>query len=336
MKVMTPDARTVTEAPAPRLAGGLLLALVSATSFGTSGTLASGLLETGWSAGAAVLVRIAVAAVVVLPFGVYALRGRWRLLRSNAGLVATYGVAAVAGAQLCYFLAVSRMQVATALMIEYAAPAVVVGWLWLRHGQRPGPVTLVGAGLSTVGLVIVLDLTSGAGVDPVGVLWALGAMAGVATYFVISADEDNGLPPMALAAGGLVVGAALLGLAALVGLLPMTASTADTAYAGREVPWWLPVAGLGLVSAAMAYTSGIAASRRLGSRLASFVGLLEVVAAVGFAWLLLDELPSVVQLAGGGLILAGVVVVRLGERAGTPGPMSDRSPAGPASAPAAS
>jgi len=324
MKSLTPDARPVRLTPAPRLASGLALALLSATTFGTSGTLASGLLETGWSAGAAVLVRIAVAAVVVLPFGVYSLRGRWELLRGNAGLVATYGVTAVAGAQLCYFLAVTRMQVGTALMIEYAAPAVVVGWLWLRHGQRPGPVTVGGAALAGIGLVLVLDLTSGVGVDPVGVLWALGAMAGVAAYFVISADEDNGLPPMTLAAGGLVVGAALLGLAGLVGLLPMTTSTAATTYAGREVPWWLPLAGLGLLSAAVAYTSGIAASRRLGSRLASFVGLLEVVAAVGFAWLLLDELPKAVQLAGGVLILAGVVVVRLGERPIRPVPAAEQ------------
>lgn len=291
-----------------------MLALISATTFGTSGTLASGLLETGWSAGAAVLFRIGVAAVVVLPFGIRSLHGRWGLLRGNAGLVATYGVTAVAGAQLCYFFAVTRMQVGPALMIEYAAPAVVVGWLWLRHGQRPGPVTLGGAGLAAVGLVLVLDLTSGAGVDPVGVLWALCAMVGVATYFVISADEDNGLPPMTLAAGGLVVGAGLLAVAALTGILPMSGSTAATTYAGQEVPWWLPLAGLAVLSAAVAYTSGIAASRRLGSRLASFVGLLEVVAAVGFAWWLLDELPSAVQLAGGALILAGVVVVRLGER----------------------
>src|SRR3954447_24718078 len=112
MKAMTDDVRLGAEGRESRLASGLVLALVSATTFGTSGTLASGLLETGWSAGAAVLVRIAVAAVVMLPFGVRALRGRWGLLRSNAALVATYGVTAVAGAQLCYFLAVTRMQVA--------------------------------------------------------------------------------------------------------------------------------------------------------------------------------------------------------------------------------
>ena len=60
--------------------------------------------------------------------------------------------------------------------------------------------------------------------------------------------------------------------------------------------------------------TGIAASRRLGSRLASFVALLEVVAAVVFAWLLLDQLPETLQFAGGALIVAGVIVVKLGER----------------------
>jgi drug/metabolite transporter (DMT)-like permease len=260
-----------------------------------------------------VLVRIAVAALAVAPFGALVLHGQWHLLRRNAALVVTYGLLAVAGAQFCYFAAVSRMQVGPALMIEYTAPAAVVLWLWLRHGQRPGRVTLVGAALAALGLVLVLDLTSGDGLDGVGVLWALGAMVGAASFFVISADEETGLPPMALAAGGLLVGTAVLGLLGAVGVLPMRVSGAATSYAGRSVPWWLPLLVLGLVTAAVAYTTGIAAGRRLGSRLASFVALLEVVAAVCFAWALLGELPRLVQLAGGLLILAGVVGVRLGE-----------------------
>ena len=318
MQAMTHD--TPIGAPDPtvpagsRPASGLAFAIVSATTFGMSGTLGRGLLDTGWSPGAVVLVRIAIAALVVTPFGVMALRGRWGLVGRNAGLIVMYGVLAVAGAQFCYLAAVSHMQVGPALMIEYTAPAAVVMWLWLRHGQRPGTVTLLGAGLAALGLVLVLDLLSGAGLDAVGVLWALGAMVGAASYFVISADESNGLPPMALAAGGLVVGAVLLGSLGLVGLLPMHATTAHTTYAARSFGWWVPLVVLGLVTAAIAYTTGIAAGRRLGSRLASFVALLEVVAAVGFAWLLLGELPRAVQLLGGLLILAGVVVVKLGER----------------------
>lgn len=315
MTAMTPDAPTLRHSRSGATTRvGLAFALVSAVSFGLSGALARPLLESGWSAGAVVLIRIGVAAVVVLPFGVVSLRGRWSLLRRNAGLVVTYGVLAVAGAQFCYFSAVGYMQVGPALLIEYTAPAAVVVWLWLRHGQRPGAITLAGAGLAAVGLVLVLDLLSGADLNLAGVLWALAAMVGAATYFVISADESNGLPPMALAAGGLVVGAVVLGLLGVVGLLPMDAATTPVAYAGTTVATWLPLALLGLVTAALSYTTGIAAGRRLGSRLASFVALSEVVAGVLWAWLLLDELPLPIQLVGGLLILAGVVIVKLGER----------------------
>jgi drug/metabolite transporter (DMT)-like permease len=97
-------------------------------------------------------------------------------------------------------------------------------------------------------------------------------------------------------------------------MVPLHAATAPVAYRGSAVPFWLPLLGLGVVTAAVSYVSGIAASRRLGSRLASFVALLEVLFALVFAWLLLAELPRTVQFLGGALILVGVVVVKLGER----------------------
>lgn len=316
---MTTMARDLTRgsglqpAGASRRGTGLAFAILSAASFGMSGALARQLLDHGWSAGAIVLVRVGIAALVVAPFGLVALRGRWALLRRNAATILAYGALAVAGTQFCYFSAVQHMQVGPALLIEYTAPAAVVLWMWLRHGHRPGTVTLAGAALAAVGLVLVLDLLSGSDLSVVGVLWSLGAMVGAAAYFVISADEDNGLPPMVLAAAGLLVGTVLLAVAGLVGVLPMHARRATVEYAGTPVAWWVPILLLGVVTAAVAYTSGIAASRRLGARLASFVALLEVIAAVVFAWVLLGELPHAPQLAGGLLVLAGVVVVKLGE-----------------------
>jgi drug/metabolite transporter (DMT)-like permease len=122
------------------------------------------------------------------------------------------------------------------------------------------------------------------------------------------------LPPVSLAAAGLAAGALMLAALGAVGVLPMATATASPTYAGGEVGWIVPVLGLGVVTAGLAYWAGIAASRRLGSRLASFVALLEVVFGVVFAWLLLDQLPGPLQLAGGVLIVAGVVVVKLGER----------------------
>lgn len=312
MTTMTRD--IIPAGPRSRTGAGLSFALVSAITFGLSGALARPMLEAGWSSGAVVLIRVGVAALVVAPFGAYALRGQWQVLRRNAGLVTMYGILAVAGAQFCYFSAIQYMQVGPALLIEYTAPAAVVIWMWLRHHQRPGRLTVAGAAMAAVGLALVLDLVSGADPSLPGALWALAAMVGAASYFVISADESNGLPPLALAAGGLVTGTAALALLAIVGVLPMRATSVSVAYAGTSVAWWAPLILLGVVTAAISYTTGIAAGRRLGSRLASFVALTEVVAAVLWAWLLLSELPGPLQLLGGVLIMAGVVAVKFGER----------------------
>lgn len=293
---------------------GVALAVASAASFGLSGSLARGLLDAGWSAGAVVLARLLIGALVVAPIAARALRGRWSALRANAWFVLVFGAIPVAGAQFAYFSAVQRMDVGPALLIEYTAPAAVVVWLWLRHGERPGPLTVAGAGVAALGLVLVLDLLSGADLAPAGVLWALLAMVCAASYFVLAAKPRSDLPPVALAGAGLGSGALVLAALGVVGILPMHATTAAPVYAGNALEWWLPLLLLGVVTAGFAYCTGIAASRRLGSRLASFVALLEVVAGVTFAWLLLDQLPSAVQLAGGALIVAGVVVVKLGER----------------------
>jgi drug/metabolite transporter (DMT)-like permease len=298
---------------ATHVGGGLLFALASAASFGLSGSLARGLIDAGWSPGAAVTVRILGGVLVLALPAVLALRGRWRLLRTNAGFVTAYGVAAVATAQLCFFNAVAHMPVGVALLIEYTAPVAVVGWMWFRHGHAPHALTFVGSAVAAVGLVLLLDLGGGTSVNLPGILWSLGAMTGAAAYFVLSADERDGLPPIALAAGGLLVGGVLILAAGALGMVPMAASTAEVGLAGASLPWWVPLVGLAVVTAALAYTTGIAAVRRLGARLASFVALTEVLMAVLFAWLLLGELPATVQVLGGLAILVGVVLVKVDE-----------------------
>lgn len=312
MTTMTRDTRAA-QAPSSRFAAGLGFAVVSAMSFGLSGTLAKGLLVEGWSPAAAVTARIVVAALVLVPPSLLALRGRWSLLRRNARLVVVYGVVTIAGCQFAYFSAVEHLQVGVALLLEYTAPVVVIGWLWARHGQRPNALIGVGCVVAGGGLVLVLDVVTGAGLNPLGVFWALLAMVGAATYFVLSAQEGNGLPPLVLAAAGMVVGAGSLLALGVLGLLEMTWSTGAASYAGTRVPWWAAVLALGVVTAAVSYTTGIAAGRRLGSRLASFVALNEVLFALAFAWLVLGEVPRAVQFVGGALILAGVVLVKLGE-----------------------
>lgn len=311
MTTMTHDVSLAVTARRTRTGFGF--AILAASSFGLSGALATSLLDVGWSPAALVLCRITVAALVLAGPAIASLRGRWHLLRTHAGLLVAYGLVAVAGCQFAYFSAVDRLPVAVALLVEYTAPVAVIGWLWVRHRQRPARLTVAGAVVAGAGLALVLDVFAAGAVDGVGVLWAVLAMAGCAFFFVVSGHSDDSLPPLVLAAGGLTVGAGALALAGVTGLVRLSASTSDPTYRGASVPWWLPLLALGVVTAAVAYVAGIEAARRLGPRMASFAALLEVLFGVVFAWLLLAQLPHAVQLLGGVLVLVGVVLVKLGE-----------------------
>jgi drug/metabolite transporter (DMT)-like permease len=292
---------------------GLALAVLAGATFGTSGSFASSLIDAGWSPGAAVLARVVIAAVLLTVPALVQLRSRRVSVRAGRTVV-LYGVFAVAVAQLCYFNAVSHLSVAVALLLEYSGILLVVAWGWVRHGHRPRGLTLIGGAAALGGLALVLHVAgSSRHVDLVGVLWGLGAAVGLAVYFVVASLTDDVLPTLALAWGGLAVGAAVLGIAAAAGVVTIHVTTGNVTLLDRQVSWLVPVLGLAVVAGVVAYLAGIAAARLLGAKLASFAGLTEVLFAVFFAWLLLDQRLGAVQLAGGVLVVTGIALVRLDE-----------------------
>ncbi|NYI78969.1 EamA family transporter [Nocardioides panzhihuensis] len=317
MTTLTNDEAVPQSTKTPLVAAGLLLAVVSAVTFSLSGPLGRGLFDTGWTTGGVLIFRVGIGAVVLAPFAVRALSGRWRSVAASWRLVVAYALLAIVVPQFAFFSAVQWMAVGPALLMEYMGVVLVVAWMWLRHGERPSRLTMVGALIAIAGLVLVLDLVSGANVHPVGILWAAGAAVGLAGYFVLNAHSSTTLPPLALAWLGLTGATILLALLCLIGAIPFAIETSPVVMAGLEVAWWVPLIGLGVLTCSVAYATGIAATRNLGSRLSSFVGLLEVVSAVVFAWLLLGEAPGLIQLIGGLVVLAGIIAVQQGEQSTT-------------------
>ena len=301
-----------------RPTAGLWIALVSAATFGVSGPFAKSLLEIGWSPGAAVGLRIGGAAVVLLVPALIALRGRWSTVRGNALTIAIYGTTAIALCQLFYFNAVQRMSVGVSLLLEYLAPVLLVGFLWLRSRTAPHTLTIIGSVTAILGLLLVLDLAGDARLDPVGVLFGLAAAVCLVVFFLMSARVDETLPPIVMAGGGMVVAAVTISVLGLTNIMPFRFVFSDVRLAGGTYSWIVPVAVLVLVATVAAYVTGILAAQRLGSKVASFVALTEVMFAVLAAWLILGELPGPVQLLGGLLIVAGVVCVRVDELRSTP------------------
>lgn len=302
------------EAVRRQFGSGLVLALLAAAAFGTSGPFAKSLIEAGWSPPLVVFLRMLGAAVVLVPFAAGSLRAHRSDIARHWPLVVSYGLLAVGLAQLGFFQAVERLPVGVALLLEFLGIVFVVLVMWLITRVVPHRLTFVGIILSLAGLALILDVVGAITPDLVGIAWGLVAAVGLAGHFVI-AGRPNPVPGIAFACLGLLVGATALGLLGVSGVLEMKAGAGVVTLIGHEVPSWVSLAQLALVAAALAYVLGILAARQLGSTMASFVGLTEVLFAILFAWVLLGELPRPIQLLGGGLILAGVVAVRFGERA---------------------
>jgi drug/metabolite transporter (DMT)-like permease len=298
-------------------ASTLFLAVASAAAFGTSGPFVKPLLEAGWSPASAVAVRAGFGALVLLIPALIALRGRFRMLVSRWRLIVTYGIVAVVGSQVFYFAAIERLPVGVALLIEYTAPILLVLLAWARTRMTPPALTMVGAVVSIGGLVLVVKPSGVDGLDILGVMFALTAAVCVAGYFLISARPTGDLPPVVLICSGLFTGAVALMVVGVTGLVPFTFSFAPVLLLGAEGVWWIvPMGVVVLVATAFAYLAGILSAAKLGSRVASFIGLLEVLFAILFAWWLLGEVPTVLQGLGGALIVAGIVLVKMERSAG--------------------
>ena len=295
---------------------GILLGLTAAIAFGAGGVIVKPLLESGWTPAAAVIARVSITAVVLLIPGLLALRvhGAERLridlrpLWRAKWTVLVYATLAVAGVQVAFYTAIQRIPVATTLLIEYLAPVALVVLAWVRTRHRPAGIVLIGSVVAIGGLVLVVG-PGGGNLDPVGVGIAGIAMIGVAAYYLMGDRPE--LPPMALIAAGFVVGAIELWIIAPTGLLPVAATFGEVPFLGGSSPWWVPTIAVALFSTAVAYVAGIAAIGRLGSRLSSFLGLTEVLFAGVFGWLLLGEALGPIQIVGGVLVLAGIVLIRL-------------------------
>ncbi|GGJ55706.1 membrane protein [Streptomyces brasiliensis] len=289
---------------------GLGLALASALAFGGSGVAAKPLIEAGLDPLHVVWLRVAGAAVVMLPLAV---RNR-ALPRQRPALLAGFGLLAVAGVQACYFAAISRIPVGVALLVEYLAPALVLGWV--RFVQRR-PVTraaALGVVLAVGGLVCVVEVWSGLGFDALGLLLALCAACCQVGYFVLSdqgSEAGAEAPdPLGVIAYGLIVGALVLTAVARPWTMDWSVLSGTARMNGDAVPAVALLAWIVLVATVVAYVTGVLSVRRLSPQVAGVVACLEAVIATVLAWVLLGEHLSAPQVVGGLVVLVGAFIAQ--------------------------
>ncbi|MEC3981972.1 EamA family transporter [Amycolatopsis sp. H20-H5] len=299
---------------------GTGLILVASLLFGCSGALGKPAMLAGMSPEQVAATRIGTSALVLLA-GVALFRpALLRVRRREWPLLVAYGLVGVAGVQLLYFVATSRIPVGIAILLEFLSPVLIALWTrFVRHVHLPRPMWF-GIALATVGLALVAQVWQGLRLDAAGLLAGLGAAVCSAAYFLLGEHGVASRDPLGMVTWGMVVGAIAVCVVAPPWTVPWALTTHYVDFGPWRPPIWLLLAALALFSTVLAYLAGISALRHLPASVASVLGLGEPVIATAAAWAFLGEELAWVQVLGAAILLGGALIVQLNSRAATAAP----------------
>lgn len=216
---------------------------------------------------------------------------------------------------IAMIVAFSRMSIAVAMIVFYAAPAIITIITFVRDGERPSRARLGSLGLAFAGLLLVVLAPMGdagsVAIDPLGL--ALAAFAAVlqAVYVLVAARGYPSVPAVgAVFVLVLVMIPVNLVAAALFGAFPDVAAPFDD----PSVLVWAILGGV--LGAAIPTTSLQHGMRLLGAGGASILMMIEPFFAAAYAFLFLGEVLAPLQVAGGAMVIAAGMLLQVGERGG--------------------
>ncbi|WP_084957464.1 EamA family transporter [Thermoactinospora rubra] len=290
---------------------GLALALLSSWCFAFSGPMAKYLNAAGLVPLQSVWVRMAGAGLLMAAVLALLKPRALRVPRGKLGFFAAYALVAVAGVQSLYFVAITRLPVGVALLLEFTAPVMVVLWVRFVRRVRLPRSAFVGAVVAFAGLAVVVEFWQGMRLDVVGVLLGLAAGACCAAYFLLSDSFGEDVDPLGLVTWGMLGAAVLLLPVSQPWTIPWQAFAASPTIGGNTLPALGAYLWLIVVATATAYVLGVNAVRRLSAAVGATVATLEVIGGAVVAWALLGEGLGVFQIVGGLLVLCGAVLAQL-------------------------
>ncbi|GLW90965.1 permease [Actinokineospora globicatena] len=307
---------TMTPAPVSQShrARGTAFILIASTAFASSGPLAKPVMQAGFAPEQVASARAGLAALMLL-VGVGIVKPSvLRVRREHWRVVVAYGLIGVAAVQFLFFLAVSRLPVGVAMLLEYTSPVLVALWVrFVRRVRLPG-LSWLGTALALGGLALVAQVWSGLALDAVGLLAGAGAALCSAGYYLLGEKGAGEQHPIGMVTWGMAVGALGLFVVSPPWTMPFDRLDETARLGGLDLPIWALLVTVAAVSTAVAYALSTSSLRDLPSQVASVLALSEPVVATLLAWSLLGEVLSAVQIAGMVVLLSGALLVQLAAR----------------------
>jgi drug/metabolite transporter (DMT)-like permease len=291
------------------------MAASAAVVWGVNGAVSKTILSTGVSSERLAQVRSLGAALGLVAILAVTAPGRLRLTRRELPYLVAFGVGGLAFVQWFYFLAIHRLDIGVALLIEYLAPLLVA--LWARFAyHEPVRRRIWGAlALALAGLALIVNLFGGGtSLSTAGVLFAFAGAFAYALYVLLAEHVVGGRDPVSLLAWGFLFASVFWAVLVPWWSFPGHAFARSTSLHGNlhafHLPVWALVAWMIVLGTIAPFFLLVSALRHLPATKVGIVAMLEPVAGAFVAWAWLSESLGDIQLAGAAVVLAGIVLAQ--------------------------
>ncbi len=297
-----------------RPAVGYAMVSAAALLFAVNGTVSKVVLQSGISSLELTQARATGAFLGFALLLAFTRRQSLRLSRRELPYLVVFGIAGVAFVQWLYFVSISRLPIGIALLIEYLAPILIALWAWAVFKEPIRRRIWAALALALVGLSFVVEVWSGISLDGLGVAAALSAAVAYAIYVLMAERAVRRRDPASLTCYGFLFAA--LFWAAVQPLWRFPAGRLDDSVSllGHLERFALPVGALlayiVVAGTMVTFLLVVAALRHISATRVGIVAMLEPVAASGVAFLWLGESFGTMQLAGGGVVLAAILLAQ--------------------------
>jgi drug/metabolite transporter (DMT)-like permease len=293
---------------------GYAMVLAATCLWGVNGTVSKGILGAGVSSPRLTEVRSTGAALALGLVLLLTQPWRLRVRRDELLFLAAFGLFGLALVQWLYFFAIHRLEIGIALLIQYLAPVLIALWARFVGKERVRRRIWAALILALAGLSLVVELWHGVAVDTLGTIAALGASVAFALYILLAEHAVGLRDPVSLLCLGFVVAAAFWAIVQPWWSFPADVLDdrvrLDGALLTTTTPVWLLMLAMIVVGTILPFLLLVGALRHISATRVALTAMFEPVAGalVAYAWL--GEELSSVQLTGGAIVLAGILLAQ--------------------------
>ena len=291
---------------------GEILTLLGAVFFSFNGIVAKLVLTSGLSSMRLTQVRCGGAFLILATYIFLRNREKLRVTRAELPQLALYGVIGFFAVQALYFVAIARLHVSIALIMEFTAPIWIVLWLRFVKKRYVPPLMWSAIFLAFSGLILIAQIWEGGSLDPIGVIAALVDGIVLAAFFLLGEKLSSTREVQSLMVYGF--GFASIGLAVVMPLwsYPTEIFTQTMNLQGRfsafSLPGWVLIGWVITMGTIVPYLLIVNGLKLLSASTSSVMGMAEPVLAGVFAWIWLSEKWSFIQLIGGAVVIIGIIL----------------------------